>query len=443
MKPRSPPVSAVPSPSLQPHRAHDHQHRSKRKEMTALSRQIEDDIRQIIVALSESIRFGDAAPRIFTAAMVYLRRISSAGACDHFVVDEKNYKRLCTVAIMMATKLYIEEHVKVNIKFATATNIPLLELNALEIEFLHLVDFQLLIDHTDFQNMFEWIEAVARQRGFPFRQSPSSASSASLGTPHAHRRGSNVNRSFAGVSPMMEYLCLSPSTQPASDPHSKAAMTPPSNGLNGSLSTYPNGSFSSPKLFKSKYVVDDASPIPSPRGRDRSGAQFPDESPDELPSLPSSGDSCSFFQKPKKPKAPARCQEALEFSPPPAPGGDSSSDDGRGGRPMRPMSRLLMPGDLFHSPLRMEAIAGSSMNQSTSKYCGNGNGNDNGLDLESTKTFSPSAKPTIPLSALMDDDDDDDRGAPLFAIHPTFDDDMEDNLPRPPRASMHDACPFS
>ena len=69
--------------------------------------QLEEEVRKLIILVTRQIDLGESAPIVFTAAMVYLRRLTELSACEFFVIDRQNYYRLCLVAIMMATKVYV------------------------------------------------------------------------------------------------------------------------------------------------------------------------------------------------------------------------------------------------------------------------------------------------------------------------------------------------
>jgi hypothetical protein len=296
-----------------------------------LGRRIEEDITNLILSLCECIRFGDAAPKIFTAALVYLRRIaqSDQGKGESLAIDEKNYLRLCTLAIMLATKMYIEEHVKVNCKFAKATQMDLLELNRLEIEFLHLVDFNLVVREQDFESMFEAIESTGLRKGIHIQRSlpsPGSPCTASVYTPLKVKpmSGPNFNSSLSDLPPALASSFGSASQIPV-----HCGSTSTSHHYNNDHNVHAwrgntvsphsasfNQSTSSPKLFSSKFLPEDTSPEGSPRRQNTAQQQeldndidnpyrrraknqpLPGTDSEELgaPSYPSSKDSCSFFK---------------------------------------------------------------------------------------------------------------------------------------------------
>ncbi|KAG8345972.1 putative CYC2-like cyclin [Trypanosoma vivax] len=177
-------------------------------------------VQQLIVSLGAHIAYGDAAPLVLIGALVYLSRI--ALHCNSVCggVTASNWYSFTTVAVLLATKMYLDDSRRWNERFSLASNIPVKELNKLEIDFLYILDFGLLIREDELEAQAEWMESVARRCDMvtPLRTfvlGRNSCSSSNVGTP---------------MSSFCDDSCFRSCTQPPSGtaPSTPLSLTPSS-----------------------------------------------------------------------------------------------------------------------------------------------------------------------------------------------------------------------
>ncbi|ESL11661.1 CYC2-like cyclin [Trypanosoma rangeli SC58] len=122
-------------------------------------------VQQLIESIGLHVAYGDAAPMALIGALVYISRITLQCACEHFGVTTANWYRLITIAILVATKMYVDGSRRWNERIANAAGLSLKEVNKLELDFLFLIDFALLIKEEEVEAWAEWMESVAKRRG--------------------------------------------------------------------------------------------------------------------------------------------------------------------------------------------------------------------------------------------------------------------------------------
>eukprot|EP00796_Vickermania_ingenoplastis_P004481 gene4481-3274_t len=125
-----------------------------------------DAMQAFLANVGRHIRNQDA-PLVFTAGLVYLSRIARRSCSDGDTITERNWFRLTTVSILVALKMFSEGEgmPKANRNIAACANIPLDELNRLEIDFLYLIDFDLFLEERDVVCWVTWMESLAYQAG--------------------------------------------------------------------------------------------------------------------------------------------------------------------------------------------------------------------------------------------------------------------------------------
>ncbi|RNF01182.1 cyclin 5 [Trypanosoma conorhini] len=122
-------------------------------------------VQQLIESIGLHVAYGDAAPMALIGALVYMSRITLQCTSEHFGVTTANWYRLITIAILVATKMYVDGSRRWNERIANAAGLSLKEVNKLELDFLFLIDFALLIKEEEVEAWAEWMESVARRRG--------------------------------------------------------------------------------------------------------------------------------------------------------------------------------------------------------------------------------------------------------------------------------------
>lgn len=126
-----------------------------------------ESLELFLTELGKLVSCKETAPLVFTAALVFLSRIARRAITDQEGVTAQNWFRLTTVSILVAFKMFSEGPglSRANRYFASSSNIPLEELNRLEIDFLYLIDFDLFLEERDVMCWVMWMERLAHQAG--------------------------------------------------------------------------------------------------------------------------------------------------------------------------------------------------------------------------------------------------------------------------------------
>ncbi|CAG9580643.1 putative CYC2-like cyclin [Leishmania major strain Friedlin] len=108
---------------------------------------------------------GKMAPMVFIAGLAYLARVTAQCASEFLSVTHANWYRLTTTAILVAAKVY-DEHSspRLNACFARSSGIPLSEMTRMELDFLYLLDFDLLLKESEVEQWLIWMETLALRR---------------------------------------------------------------------------------------------------------------------------------------------------------------------------------------------------------------------------------------------------------------------------------------
>ncbi|SYZ69018.1 G1_cyclin_CycE4 [Leishmania braziliensis MHOM/BR/75/M2904] len=108
---------------------------------------------------------GKMAPMVFIAGLAYLARVTMQCASEFLSVTRANWYRLTTTAILVAAKVY-DDHSssRLNACFARSSGIPLEEMTRLELDFLYLLDFDLLLKESEVEQWLIWMETLALRR---------------------------------------------------------------------------------------------------------------------------------------------------------------------------------------------------------------------------------------------------------------------------------------
>ncbi|RNF18057.1 cyclin 5 [Trypanosoma cruzi] len=122
-------------------------------------------VQQLIESIGVYVAYGDAAPMVLIGALVYISRITLQSPSEEVGVTNANWYRLVAIAILIATKMYVDGSRKWNERISKATGISLKEVQKLELDFLFLIDFALLIKEEEVETWAEWMDSVARRRG--------------------------------------------------------------------------------------------------------------------------------------------------------------------------------------------------------------------------------------------------------------------------------------
>lgn len=115
----------------------------------------------LIVSVGLTVSFGESAPLVLIGTLIYLFRIVKRCDSEYSSVTAANWYRLTAVALLVATKMYVDGSGSWNECFSNATDIPLKELNKLEIDFLFLLDFDALITEEEVEARADWMDSVA------------------------------------------------------------------------------------------------------------------------------------------------------------------------------------------------------------------------------------------------------------------------------------------
>ena len=103
-----------------------------------------------------------ASPCCFVAALIYLERICTRR--PGLRLTARTLRRLLLVAAMEAVK-YLEDEPIANQRWASIGGLCLQELNALELEFLFAIDFDLAVRPADYRGCSGALRAFGRARG--------------------------------------------------------------------------------------------------------------------------------------------------------------------------------------------------------------------------------------------------------------------------------------
>jgi len=93
---------------------------------------------------------------------MYLEQIRSK--CPDMIIDSMNLHKLVYIGLVTAAKFY-EDEPKTNEFYARVGGIPLDEMNALELEYLKLLDFHLLIEWRTYEQYS--LDLVLQSSRFP------------------------------------------------------------------------------------------------------------------------------------------------------------------------------------------------------------------------------------------------------------------------------------
>ncbi|CAD2217782.1 Cyclin, putative [Angomonas deanei] len=111
---------------------------------------------------------GAAAPMMLVAALSYLSKIVSRCTDEDGSITQSNWYRMTLMAVLCGTKMYNEYTTRrLNKLFALASSIPLKEINTLEVNFLYLLDFSLIVEEKDVQMWVDWMGRIAAQHNLP------------------------------------------------------------------------------------------------------------------------------------------------------------------------------------------------------------------------------------------------------------------------------------
>ncbi|KAH9578355.1 Cyclin PHO80-like [Trypanosoma melophagium] len=121
-------------------------------------------LHQLLTSIGLHVTYGEAAPMVLIGALVYMSRLALQCTSTYAGVTMSNWYRLVTTAILIATKMYVDGSRRWNACLSQAAGIPLAEMNHLELDFLFLTDFDLLVREEEVAAWAEWMEAVARRR---------------------------------------------------------------------------------------------------------------------------------------------------------------------------------------------------------------------------------------------------------------------------------------
>ncbi|KAG5494262.1 hypothetical protein GH5_02255 [Leishmania sp. Ghana 2012 LV757] len=105
---------------------------------------------------------GNMAPMVFIAGLAYLARVTEQCTSEFLSVTRANWYRLTTTSILVAAKVY-DDHSssRLNACFARSSGIPLGEMSWLELDFLYLLDFDLLLKESEVEQWLIWMETLA------------------------------------------------------------------------------------------------------------------------------------------------------------------------------------------------------------------------------------------------------------------------------------------
>lgn len=123
----------------------------------------EESVPALLAALGR--HHGKMAPMVFIAALAYLARVTVQCASELLSITRENWYRLTTTAILVAAKVY-DEHSssRLNAHFARSAGIALSEMTRLELDFLYLIDFDLLLKEAEVEQWLSWMETLAVRR---------------------------------------------------------------------------------------------------------------------------------------------------------------------------------------------------------------------------------------------------------------------------------------
>ena len=154
-------------------------------------------VHDLINDLVSKIDYGGYAAIVFTAAVAYLARIPTTCpcastpskllqcVCARCAITESNWYRFTLVAILVATKMHAERscRTRANERFACATGVSLTELRQLEVEFLYLIDFSLMITQEVYQLWSQWVNQLGQLQSSPAARQGLASPPAGCATP--------------------------------------------------------------------------------------------------------------------------------------------------------------------------------------------------------------------------------------------------------------------
>ncbi|KJA21617.1 hypothetical protein HYPSUDRAFT_114856, partial [Hypholoma sublateritium FD-334 SS-4] len=100
------------------------------------------------------LKYCPTSNHVFLSLLVYFDRMSKLGedaAGRAFVIDSYNIHRLVIAGVTVASKFFSDVFYT-NSRYAKVGGLPLAELNQLELQFLLLNDFRLVIARTEMQH---------------------------------------------------------------------------------------------------------------------------------------------------------------------------------------------------------------------------------------------------------------------------------------------------
>lgn len=112
--------------------------------------------------LSRILKYCPMTPDVFIALLVYLDRISERGAklssngLSLFMLDSYNVHRLIIAGMTVASKFFSDIFYKSS-RYAKVGGLPVDELNALELQFILLLDFKLMVQVEELQKYADFI----------------------------------------------------------------------------------------------------------------------------------------------------------------------------------------------------------------------------------------------------------------------------------------------
>ncbi|KPI84481.1 putative CYC2-like cyclin putative G1 cyclin CycE4 [Leptomonas seymouri] len=191
---------SLPAPALQPRTYSFSSAGQVRQAELEKDIPAEETVPALLASLGQ--HHGKMAPMVFIAALAYLARVTVQCVSELLSITRANWYRLTTTAILIAAKVY-DEHSssRLNAHFARSSGIPLSELTKLELDFLYLIDFDLLLTQSEVEQWLTWMETLAVRRD--------------LMTPLQSYFRHGVESPSAAVAPMMPGT-ISPATVPLS-----------------------------------------------------------------------------------------------------------------------------------------------------------------------------------------------------------------------------------
>lgn len=122
-------------------------------------------VQKMLQDISTRVKYGDAGPLVLIGALVYVSRIATHCLFSYSSLTSVNCHHLVAIAILLATKMHVDVSWSWNEQFAEIINLSLKEVNKLELDFLFLVDFNLLVKEEELDAWTKWIDFIAHQCG--------------------------------------------------------------------------------------------------------------------------------------------------------------------------------------------------------------------------------------------------------------------------------------